>query len=150
MVSGMAPIRARKIRHYKDRNFTERLLPSPVLEAGLFSDRPTVRGNDWNGWENSCEPAPKRISHQRKVIAPLTAKAADAAPVVVIAPQSEAAPQEAMETPSPVLENDTASGDTGERVPKVRSRKAPIQQQDLFAAYGAPPVRSLLPERGLS
>ena len=47
LVSGMAPIRARKLRHYEDRNFTERLLPAPVLAHDEYIDRPKARPDDW-------------------------------------------------------------------------------------------------------
>jgi type IV secretion system protein VirD4 len=49
LVSGLAPIRARKLRHYLDRNFTARLLPEPVLDDGGYRDRPAARGDDWSG-----------------------------------------------------------------------------------------------------
>ncbi len=49
MISGHAPIRARKIRYYEDRNFTERVLPPPVLNTGAYLDRPPERPDDWTG-----------------------------------------------------------------------------------------------------
>ena len=42
MVSGSPPVRARKLRYYKDRNFKERVLPAAALEAVL-----TSRQNNW-------------------------------------------------------------------------------------------------------
>lgn len=47
LVSGHAPIRARKLRYYRDRNFTARLAPAPVLAQGPYGDRPTPRADDW-------------------------------------------------------------------------------------------------------
>ena len=47
MVSGLAPIRATKLRYFEDRNFSERVLPAPVLGAGIYADRPRQRSNDW-------------------------------------------------------------------------------------------------------
>ncbi|MBO1007159.1 conjugal transfer protein TraG [Acidovorax sp. SD340] len=47
MVSGHAPIRARKLRYFLDRNFTARVLPPPVLNVGLYRDKPGVRLDDW-------------------------------------------------------------------------------------------------------
>jgi type IV secretion system protein VirD4 len=49
LVSGLAPIRAKKLRHYEDANFISRLLPPPRLSRSQYSDRPGRRGNDWSG-----------------------------------------------------------------------------------------------------
>jgi len=49
LISGMAPIRARKLRYFRDRNFAERVAPAPVLAAGAYPDRPKPRGDDWSG-----------------------------------------------------------------------------------------------------
>jgi type IV secretion system protein VirD4 len=48
MVSGHPPIKAKKLRYYQDRNFTTRVLPAPVLSAGLYADRPAARPDDWS------------------------------------------------------------------------------------------------------
>jgi type IV secretion system protein VirD4 len=42
MVSGVHPIRARKVRYFKDRRFKERILPPPVL------DQPQGATDDWS------------------------------------------------------------------------------------------------------
>ena len=49
MLSGMAPIKARKLRYYEDRNFTSRVLPPPELVPGTYRDRPRPRPDDWSG-----------------------------------------------------------------------------------------------------
>ncbi|MGN6514425.1 MAG: conjugal transfer protein TraG [Rhizomicrobium sp.] len=49
LVSGMAPIRAKKLRYYEDRNFITRILPAPELVNGPYPDRPAVRPDDWSG-----------------------------------------------------------------------------------------------------
>ncbi len=49
LVSGLAPIRAKKLRYYQDRNFTRRIAPPPVLSEGPYPDRPPARGDDWGG-----------------------------------------------------------------------------------------------------
>lgn len=49
LVSGMAPIRAKKLQYYKDSNFRARLLPPPALEIGDYPDRPQGRPDDWTG-----------------------------------------------------------------------------------------------------
>jgi len=47
LVSGLAPIRAAKLRYYEDRIFRARVLAPPVLGEGPYVDRPTPRSNDW-------------------------------------------------------------------------------------------------------
>ena len=49
LVSGCAPIRADKLKHYADRNFIERLRPSPALADGAYADAPASRPHDWAG-----------------------------------------------------------------------------------------------------
>src|SRR3569623_242405 len=49
LVSGLPPIRAKKLRYFQDRNFTRRVLPAPDLGNGdIFVDRPPSRANDWS------------------------------------------------------------------------------------------------------
>jgi type IV secretion system protein VirD4 len=47
LVSGLAPIRAKKLRYYEDRNFIERVFSAPVLTEDGFRDRPPPRPDDW-------------------------------------------------------------------------------------------------------
>ncbi|PSJ36295.1 conjugal transfer protein TraG [Allosphingosinicella deserti] len=49
LVSGLAPVRARKLRYFKDRNFIARMAPAPQLASGPYSDCPTLRADDWSG-----------------------------------------------------------------------------------------------------
>ncbi len=49
LISGLAPIRAKKVRYYEDRNFIERILPAPPLVDGGYPDCPPPRPNDWSG-----------------------------------------------------------------------------------------------------
>jgi type IV secretion system protein VirD4 len=49
LVSGLPPIRAKKLRYYEEEVFAERLLPAPKLQAGQYVDRPEPRADDWNG-----------------------------------------------------------------------------------------------------
>ena len=49
LVSGLAPIRAKKLRYYEDRNFTSRVIPPPKLSDGCWRDRPAPRPDDWSG-----------------------------------------------------------------------------------------------------
>ena len=49
LLSGLPPIRARKLRYFEDRNFTVRLAPPPALAPGAYGDRPASRADDWAG-----------------------------------------------------------------------------------------------------
>jgi type IV secretion system protein VirD4 len=49
LVSSLAPIRAKKLRYYEDRNFTSRVSSAPVLGEGDYLDVPAPRPNDWGG-----------------------------------------------------------------------------------------------------
>ncbi|SEH19128.1 Type IV secretory system Conjugative DNA transfer [Sphingopyxis sp. YR583] len=53
LVSGLAPIRAKKLRYYDDPNFESRLLPPPGSKGspeGQSPDRPSPRPNDWGSF----------------------------------------------------------------------------------------------------
>ena len=45
MVAGIPPIRAKKVRYYNDRRFTERVLPPPDVKVGAGKPR----RDDWSG-----------------------------------------------------------------------------------------------------
>ena len=47
LVSGLPPIRAKKLRYFEDRRFTARLSPPPVLSHCGYADRPPSRPHDW-------------------------------------------------------------------------------------------------------
>jgi type IV secretion system protein VirD4 len=47
LLSGLPPVRADKLRHYEDRNFTSRLLKAPALADGGYADAPAARPHDW-------------------------------------------------------------------------------------------------------
>lgn len=49
LVSGLPPIRAKKLRYYEDHNFTRRILPPPELHWAGYRDRPPRRPDDWTG-----------------------------------------------------------------------------------------------------
>lgn len=50
LVSGLAPIRAQKLRYYDDRNFSDRLVPPPLLVAGRYPDCPARRTDEWGSF----------------------------------------------------------------------------------------------------
>lgn len=66
LVSGMAPIRAKKLRYYKDRNFRARLAPPPTLVGGGYADRPKPRGDDWTGYVRVPDD---RLGHSDEIAA---------------------------------------------------------------------------------
>ena len=47
MVSGHPPIKAQKIRYYRDANFKTRVLAPPLLQLGQYLDTPPRRPDDW-------------------------------------------------------------------------------------------------------
>lgn len=49
LVSGLLPIRAKKLRYYEDANFTVRVLPAPELAEDGYADKPAPRPDDWSG-----------------------------------------------------------------------------------------------------
>ena len=55
LVSGLAPVRAKKLRHYEDPNFAGRLRKPPCLANGEYLDRPKARADDWNGQVRSAD-----------------------------------------------------------------------------------------------
>ena len=48
MVSGQAPIKAKKLRYYLDANFKRRVLPPPTLTPGRYVDVPAAHTDDWS------------------------------------------------------------------------------------------------------
>ena len=49
LVSGLQPIRAKKLRYFEDDNFKRRILPPPQLRDGAYSDVPPRQSHDWEG-----------------------------------------------------------------------------------------------------
>jgi len=56
LVSGLAPIRAKKLRYFEDRTFAGRVLPPPVLADGGYADRPETRDDEWGGRVLAADP----------------------------------------------------------------------------------------------
>jgi len=56
LLSGLPPIRARKLRYYEDRNFCGRVSAPPALAERDYEDRPAARPDDWEGFV--AEPVP--------------------------------------------------------------------------------------------
>jgi len=62
LVSGVLPIRARKLRYFEDHNFISRLLPPPFLAEEAYGDAPPPRPHDWadavRGRDARLDPVP--------------------------------------------------------------------------------------------
>lgn len=56
LVSGLAPIRANKLRYFEDGNFADRVLPPPVLSADGYPDKPAPRPDGWSGHIRGVDP----------------------------------------------------------------------------------------------
>jgi type IV secretion system protein VirD4 len=70
MVSGHPPIRATKLRYYRDANFMSRVLAPPALTAGRYLDVPPARPDDWSHLAIPVPPA-------TPVVAAMSAAAVD-------------------------------------------------------------------------
>lgn len=55
LVSGMAPIRAKKLRYFEDSNFRGRVTAPPTLSAEAYPDRPHPRADDWSGTTSAVD-----------------------------------------------------------------------------------------------
>jgi type IV secretion system protein VirD4 len=55
LLSGLPPIRARKLRHYEDANFTARLKSPPRLGSGVYPDLPRPHRDDWSGQRRAVD-----------------------------------------------------------------------------------------------
>ena len=64
MISGHPPVRARKLRYFEDRNFTERLLPPPSPSAAGVCDAPSPHPHDWMAapLPPAGQPAPRGMA----------------------------------------------------------------------------------------
>jgi type IV secretion system protein VirD4 len=58
LVSGLAPIRAKKLRYYHDRNFATRVVSAPVLAEDGYRDRPAPHRDDWGGQVRGLDRRP--------------------------------------------------------------------------------------------
>src|SRR3546814_10514009 len=68
LVSGMAPIRAKKLRYFKDRNFRARLAPPPALGDGDYPDCPQERPDDWSGYVRATDRSEEHTSELQSLM----------------------------------------------------------------------------------
>jgi len=69
MVSGLAPIRAKKIRYFADANFKPRILPAPELKPGQYADSPAARMDDWSGMvvDSAIDASPTNLANDESI-----------------------------------------------------------------------------------
>ncbi|EZH80199.1 conjugal transfer protein TraG [Ectopseudomonas composti] len=69
MLSGLAPIRAKKLRYFTDANFQSRVLPAPRLQPGRYADAPSPRADDWSDLAVPSAPdaAPAHLANVESV-----------------------------------------------------------------------------------
>lgn len=66
LVSGMPPIRAKKLRYFEDRRFMDRVAPPPALADAVYVDRPPQRTHDWAGCR--AEPVVLRAEEEGEAV----------------------------------------------------------------------------------
>jgi type IV secretion system protein VirD4 len=64
LVSGLPPVRAKKLRYFEDDNFSSRVLPAPTLSSGGYVDCPAARAHDWLGQVRTMHPELKIPSRE--------------------------------------------------------------------------------------
>uniref|UniRef100_UPI0035CBBC43 conjugal transfer protein TraG n=1 Tax=uncultured Sphingomonas sp. TaxID=158754 RepID=UPI0035CBBC43 len=67
LVSGMPPIRARKLRYFEDDNFAGRVESAPALGQNPYLDRPKPRSNSWGRLARRPDSRLERIADEAEV-----------------------------------------------------------------------------------
>ena len=148
MVAGVHPIRAKKMRYFKDRRFTERVLPPPDPKAGVGNPRP----DDWSDMPPIAAPpmpeppgaeaeaeAPKKLKKKKaakKAAAENDAENADLRREpdmerhIDIAPPPGPAPANEFELDEPEPDTDAARQATVRRQMQGMARQASLDPDD--------------------
>ena len=145
MAAGIPPIRAKKVRYYKDRRFTERVLPPPDMNIGGGQPRP----DDWSGLPPiEAPPMPEPIEHhapkkpkKKKAGKKQDATEDDAANAdlrrdpqlerhIDIAPQPRPAPDNEFELDEPEQDTDAARQAAMRRQMQRIARQASLDPDD--------------------
>lgn len=102
LVSGTSPVRAKKLRYYKDQNFTARVCPPAALTGPNhpYGDRPSPRTDDWG---HTTRPVDDRLTQGSEDDAALTDSGKDLKQEIYT-PELESLRTEENE---PVVEQDT-------------------------------------------
>lgn len=140
MVAGIPPIRAQKVRYYKDRRFTVRVLPPPDVKGGEGEPRP----DDWSSLPPIAAPPEPPVASQpprRKKGGTITGAQdeADNADLrrepemerhVDIAPPSKPAPANEFEMDEPEADTDAARQAAVRRQMQGIARRASLDPGD--------------------
>jgi type IV secretion system protein VirD4 len=141
MVAGIPPIRAKKVRYYKDRRFTERVLPPPDVKDGAGKPRP----DDWSGLPPiaappeppaQSQPPKKKKGGKKKAGAEDEADNADLRREpemerhVDIAPPPKPAPANEFEMDDPEADTDAARQAAVRRQMQAVARRASLDPGD--------------------
>ncbi|MGI9374929.1 MAG: conjugal transfer protein TraG [Tsuneonella suprasediminis] len=144
MVAGVHPIRARKVRYFKDPRFTERVLALPDPKAGVGNPRP----DDWSDMppiaappmpepaEEKAPKKPKKKKAAKKATAEDDAENADLRREpdmerhIDIAPPPSPAPANEFELDEPEPDTDAARQATVRRQIQGMARQASLDPDD--------------------
>lgn len=136
MVAGIPPIRAKKVRYYKDRRFTERVVSPPDMEGRARKTRP----DDWSGLRPIVappvsEPAPGDkfddvSGEDGEAENAGLRRQPDFERHVDISPAPKSAPANEFEPDDPEPDNDTARQATLRRQVRIVARQASLDPDD--------------------
>jgi type IV secretion system protein VirD4 len=144
MVAGVRPIRAKKVRYFKDRRFTERVLTPPNPKAGVGKPRP----DDWSDMQSIAAPPmpeptevkspkkPKKKKTARKAVVEDEAENADLRREpdmerhIDIAPPPAPTPANEFELDEPEPDTDAARQATVRRQMQGMARQASLDPDD--------------------
>ncbi|MBB5734225.1 type IV secretion system protein VirD4 [Altererythrobacter atlanticus] len=136
MVAGIPPIRAQKVRYYKDRRFTERVVSPPNIEGRARKTRP----DDWSGLppiivSPVSEPAPVDKLAELSCEDDETENAGlrrqpDMERHVDISPAPKSAPANEFEPDDPEPDSDAARQATVRRQMRTVARQASLDPDD--------------------
>lgn len=141
LVSGLPPIRAKKLRYYEDRNFRQRLLPCPILSQDGYRDTPAARCDDWSGQVRV--PDDRLMSHEDNGEGHGGSVETDGDPHLGQRDTTQSRPQEARQLTFPGLDwadeadaLDTPGKDYGPRPAKVFGvNEAMGPEQDILEGF---------------
>ncbi len=136
MTAGIPPIRAKKVRYYKDRRFAERVISPPDMEGGARKTRP----DDWSGRRPivappTFEPAPvdKSVEGSGEDDEAENAglrRQPDLERHVDISPAPKPAPANEFEPEDPEPDSDAARQATVRRQVRTVARQASLDPDD--------------------
>ena len=136
MVAGVPPIRAKKVRYFKDRRFTERVLSPPDLSVGRSRARP----DDWSALPPLAAPPPAELPRQDQAREAVSEdeddenaglrRQPDLERHIDIAPQPRPAPANEFELDEPDPDTDAARQAAARRQMQGAARQASLDPGD--------------------